>query len=118
MSLGRALAGPCGALAILATAFSLWPQQGARGTVKPVIGKATRYCNPLPLETSSRDGSPQGVSLGDVTVVREGDLYYLFGTGGGAWVSPDLVNWKYQAVDVRGGRLPRSEEHTSELHSL
>ena len=106
MSLGRALAGPCGALAILATAFSLWPQQGARGTVKPVIGKATRYCNPLPLETSSRDGSPQGVSLGDVTVVREGDLYYLFGTGGGGWVSPDLVNWKYQAVDVRGGRLP------------
>ena len=37
------------------------------------------YCNPLPLEASSRDGSPQGVSLGDVTVVREGDLYYLFG---------------------------------------
>lgn len=31
---------------------------------------------------------------------------YLFGTGGGAWVSSDLVNWKYQTVDVRGGRLP------------
>jgi hypothetical protein len=65
-----------------------------------------RYCNPLPLPTSSSDGSAQGVSLGDVTVVREGDSYYLFGTGGGAWVSRDFVNWKYQAVDVRNGRLP------------
>ena len=102
----RPLAGAFGALALLATTLSLWPQSGARGLAKPVIGKSTRYCNPLPLETSSRDGSAQGVSLGDVTVVREGDLYYLFGTGGGAWVSPDLVNWKYQAVDVRGGRLP------------
>ena len=72
----------------------------------PVVGKSVRYCNPLPLETSSRDGSPQGVGLGDVTVVREGDSYYLFGTGGGAWVSRDFVNWKYQAVEVRGGRLP------------
>jgi alpha-L-fucosidase len=65
---------------------------------RPVIRKSARYINPLPLEASSRDGSPQGVSLGDVTVVREGDLYYLFGTGGGAWVSRDFVNWKYQPV--------------------
>jgi beta-xylosidase len=71
-----------------------------------VLGKSARHCNPLPLEASSRDGSPQGVSLGDVTVVREGGLYYLFGTGGGAGVSSDLVNWKYQAAEVRGGRLP------------
>src|SRR5512141_2330444 len=85
--------------------FAVWSQTAARKPA-PVIGKSARYCNPLPLETSSRDGSPQGVSLGDVTVVREGDLYYLFGTGGGAWVSPDLVNWKYQAVEVRGARLP------------
>jgi len=92
-------------LAILAIPLSLWPQSGAPPLAKPVIGKSTRYCNPLPLEASSRDGSPQGVSLGDVTVVREGDLYYLFGTGGGAWVSRDFVNWKYQAVDVRGARL-------------
>jgi hypothetical protein len=97
----------CGRLlAVLATALSLWPQTGTRGPAKPVTGKSARYCNPLPLEASSRDGSPQGVSLGDVTVVREGDLYYLFGTGGGAWVSPDLVSWKYHAVEVRGGRLP------------
>jgi len=110
MPFGRPFDGPFGALAVLATALSLspqsLPQSGARGLAKPVIGKSTRYCNPLPLETSSRDGSPQGVSLGDVTVVREGDLYYFFGTGGGAWVSPDLVNWKYQAVDVRGARIP------------
>jgi hypothetical protein len=65
-----------------------------------------RYCNPLSLPASSRDGAPQGVSLGDVTVVREGDSYYLFATGGGAWVSRDFVNWNFQAVDVRGGRLP------------
>jgi hypothetical protein len=34
------------------------------------------------------------------------DSYYLFGTGGGAWVSAGFVHWKYQPVDVRGGRLP------------
>ncbi|MBZ5618055.1 MAG: family 43 glycosylhydrolase [Acidobacteriia bacterium] len=95
-----------GALAFLGTAWTIWSQPASRRSATPVIGKSARYCNPLPLETSSRDGSPQGVSLGDVTVVREGDLYYLFGTGGGAWVSSDFVNWKYQAVEVRGGRLP------------
>ena len=94
MSLGRARSGRFGALLVLASALSLLPQTGVRGLAKPQVGKAARYCNPLPLEASSRDGSPQGVSLGDVTV-REGDLYYLFGTGGGAWVSPDLVSWKY-----------------------
>ena len=72
----------------------------------PVMGKSIRYCNPLPIEASSRDGSPQGINLGDVTVVREADKYYLFGTGGGAWVSSNLVDWKYQAVEVRGGRVP------------
>lgn len=72
----------------------------------PVIGKSLRYCNPLPIPASSKDGSPQGVGLGDVTVVREGDSYYLFGTGGGAWVSRDLINWKHEPVEVRGGRLP------------
>ena len=46
------------------------------------------------------------MGLGDVTVVRDGDSYYMFGTGGGAWVSRDLVDWKYQAVEVQGGRFP------------
>jgi hypothetical protein len=29
-----------------------------RAGVAPTIGKSARYCNPLPLETSSRDGAP------------------------------------------------------------
>jgi hypothetical protein len=91
---------------VLGTALAVWSQTAAHKTAQPVVGKSARYCNPLPLEASSKDGSPQGVSLGDVTVVREGALYYLFGSGGGAWVSPDLLNWKYQPVEVRGGRLP------------
>jgi beta-xylosidase len=69
-----------------------------------VIGKSPRYCNPLPLEASSRDGSPRGVSLGGVTVVREGDAYYMFNTGGAAWVSTDLVHWEYRPVT--GARVP------------
>ncbi len=28
----------------------------------PVIGQSLRYCNPLPLEASSQDGSPSVVS--------------------------------------------------------
>jgi len=76
------------------------------GPAPPVLGKSLRYCNPLSLEASSQDGSPQGISLGDVTVVRENDKYYMFCTGGGAWVSDDLVNWKYQRVEVREGRVP------------
>jgi xylan 1,4-beta-xylosidase len=73
------------------------------GQAGPVIGKSLRYCNPLSIEASSKDGSPRGVSLGDVTVVREANRYYMFCTGGGAWVSEDLVNWKYTAVQ---GRVP------------
>jgi hypothetical protein len=91
-------------VALLAAALSLWAQP--RTQPKPVAGKSPRYINPLPIEASGRDGSPQGVSLGDVTVVREGDLYYLFATGGGAWVSSDFVTWKYQPVEVKGARLP------------
>ena len=73
------------------------------GLASPVIGKSLRYCNPLSMETSSQNGSAQGVSLGDVTVVKEGNKYYMFCTGGGAWVSEDMVNWKYSAVE---GRVP------------
>jgi xylan 1,4-beta-xylosidase len=101
----RAVTAPLVTLVVLGATLALWSQPASRPAA-PVVGKSLRYCNPLPLETSSRDGSPQGVSLGDVTVVREGDSYYLFGTGGGAWVSSDFLNWKYQPVEVRGGRLP------------
>jgi xylan 1,4-beta-xylosidase len=91
------------ALAI-ATAAILWSQ--AARPVTPAIGKSPRYCNPLPIEATSRDGSPQGVSLGDVTVVREANRYYLFASGGGSWVSSNLVDWKYQPVEVRDARIP------------
>jgi xylan 1,4-beta-xylosidase len=71
---------------------------------KPVLGKSLRYCNPLPIEASTQNGSPSGISLGDVTVVEDNGKYYMFCTGGGAWVSEDLVNWKYKAV--QGARVP------------
>ena len=93
-------------LAVFAGASASATPPVDRATMTSAAGKAGRYCNPLPIETSSRDGSPQGVNLGDVTVVREGGKYYLFGTGGGGWVSDDLVNWKYQGVEMRQGRVP------------
>src|SRR5512136_2456418 len=93
-------------IALCPVAAGVWVLSAQGRMPAPVLGKSLRYCNPLPLEASSRDGSPQGVSLGDVTVVHEGNAYYLFGTGGGAWVSSDFLNWKYRAVEVRGGRLP------------
>ena len=86
--------------ALSIAAATVWSQAA------PSIGKSARYCNPLPIPASSRDGSPRGTSLGDITVVREGDAYYLFATGGGAWVSKDFLDWKYMPVEVRGGRLP------------
>lgn len=102
MSSARARAGITVALAV-AAACAVWAQSAARKPA-PVVGKSLRYCNPLPIETSSKDGSPSGVSLGDVTIVREGDSYYIFNTGGGAWVTKDLVDWKYQPV--LGARVP------------
>ena len=59
-------------------------------TTARTIGQSPRYCNPLPLMASSDDGSPPGVQLGDVTVLRDNDRYYMFCSGGGAWVSDDL----------------------------
>jgi len=87
------------------TAF-LWSQTAQRKPAAPVLGESLRYCNPLPIEATSKDGSPQGVSLGDVTIVPEGGQYYMFCTGGGGWVSKDLVNWEYRGVEMRQGRAP------------
>lgn len=72
-------------------------------SASPAIGKSLRYCNPLPLVTSSTTGAPQGVSLGDVTVLKDGSKYYMYCTGGGAWVSEDLVNWEFRRVN---GQVP------------
>ena len=99
---------------LCAAAVCLHTQPASRKPA-PVIGKSLRYCNPLPIEASSQDGSPQGVSLGDVTIVREGDSYYMFNTGGGAWLSQDLVNWKYQPV--QGARVPVAP-HVVKYHGV
>ncbi len=60
----------------------------------PVIGKAARFCNPLPMVTA-----PGGNAGGDVTVIREQGKYYMYCSGGGAWISEDLVKWSFQRVD-------------------
>jgi xylan 1,4-beta-xylosidase len=102
--LGRVAARTTAGLCLVAAGVWVLSAQGR--VAAPSLGKSLRYCNPLPIETSSRDGSPQGVNLGDVTVVRENGGYYMFCTGGGGWVSEDLVNWRYQGVEMRQGRVP------------
>ncbi|MBN2012125.1 family 43 glycosylhydrolase [candidate division KSB1 bacterium] len=60
----------------------------------PEIGKSARYCNPLPMPTA-----PGGNAAGDVTVIKEQGKYYMYCTGGGAWVSEDMLNWTFQHVE-------------------
>ena len=64
------------------------------GAQEPEIGKTARYCNPLPMITA-----PGGNASGDVTVIREQGKYYMYCTGGGAWISDDMLNWSFQRVD-------------------
>ena len=87
----------------------------SEGTRKqPILGQSPRYVNPLNLPANSTDGSAQGVSLGDPTVLRDGSLYYMFATGatnrfapqGGAWVSTDLVHWSWKSLDEHSARVP------------
>jgi beta-xylosidase len=59
----------------------------------PVLGKSPRYCNPLPMVS---DGAAS--ASGDVTVIRDHGKYYMYCTGGGAWISGDLLNWTFQRV--------------------
>ena len=56
------------------------------------LGKDARYCNPLPMEIG------QGSASGDVSVFQWEGKYYMFCTGGGAWVSEDMLNWDYHYV--------------------
>jgi xylan 1,4-beta-xylosidase len=102
----RGRTGTKAAIGLCAVAAAVLVNSAQSRAPAPVVGTSVRYCNPLPIETSSRDGSPQGVNLGDVTVVREAGKYYMFCTGGGGWVSDDLVNWRYHGVDMREGRVP------------
>ncbi len=69
------------------SAFVLYAQN-------PEIGKKPRYCNPLPMIIG-----PGGNAAGDVTVIKEEGKYYMFCTGGGAWISDDMVNWTFQRVE-------------------
>jgi xylan 1,4-beta-xylosidase len=100
----------CIAVATLALCSHIFAQGAAAPPASPAsaptLGKSLRYCNPLSIETSSQNGGSQGVSLGDVTVIKENNKYYMYCTGGGAWVSDNLVNWKYQRAVFRSGNLP------------
>ena len=72
----------------------------------PSEQKVRRYVNPLPLEYpvhSSARGFDR-MNVADPTVARHDGQYYLFGTEGMAWVSSDLVNWKYHPVTLPEGR--------------
>ncbi len=60
----------------------------------PEIGKTARYCNPLPMIIGQG-----GNAAGDVTVIKEEGKYYMFCTGGGAWISDDMLNWSFQRVE-------------------
>ena len=35
---------------------------------------------------------------GDVTVIHDNGKYYMYCTGGGAWISDDLLHWIFQRV--------------------
>jgi xylan 1,4-beta-xylosidase len=91
--------------------IELWSQlqtesAAAAGGPAPEVGKALRYVNPLNIEANSKDGSPVGVSVGDPTVVRDGNKYYMFATDGGPWVSQDMVTWRYAPLSATGARVP------------
>jgi len=58
------------------------------------IGNPARYCNPLPMVTSAGSSAS-----GDVTVIKEKGKYYMYCTGGGAWVSDDMLNWDFHRVE-------------------
>ena len=53
-----------------------------------------RYCNPLPMPIGQG-----GNASGDVTVLEEGGKYYMCCTGGGMWVSDNLLDWEFHAVE-------------------
>jgi xylan 1,4-beta-xylosidase len=72
--------------------FAILAASSARAA-DPQIGKTARYCNPLPMVTA-----PGGNASGDVTVIREQGKYYMYCTGGGAWISDDLLHWSFQRV--------------------
>jgi xylan 1,4-beta-xylosidase len=64
--------------------------------------KPTRYCNPLPMPSG-----PGGNASGDVTVIKDAGKFYMYCTGGGIWVSDDLLTWTHQRATFNGqGSIP------------
>lgn len=57
------------------------------------LAQSQRYCNPLPMPIG-HGGNAQG----DVTVIEDGGKYYMYCTGGGAWVSDNLTDWSFHEV--------------------
>ena len=80
-------------LSLLSALFSILAGASIQAQT-PVIGKTPRYCNPLPMVIGQG-----GNASGDVTVFREKGKYYMFCTGGGAWISDDMLNWSFQRVE-------------------
>jgi len=81
-------------------------QQGTILHDAPEVGKASRYCNPLPMEIG-----PGANASGDVSVLRDNGKYYMYCTGGGAWVSEDMVKWRFHEVPFDGqGRIPTAPD--------
>lgn len=72
---------------LLLSAFAL-------AAVLTASAQGKRYCNPLPMPIG-----PGGNASGDVTVLEEGGRYYMCCTGGGMWVSDDLLDWEFHAVE-------------------
>jgi xylan 1,4-beta-xylosidase len=60
---------------------------------EPLPGKLPRYCNPLPMAISGTTSAS-----GDVTVIRDNGKYYMYCTGGGVWISDDLLHWTLQPI--------------------
>src|SRR5574344_29486 len=81
-------------ISVLVIALNAMPC-GAATPVKLLEGASgQRYCNPLPMEIGQG-----GNASGDVSVFEHGGMYYMFCTGGGAWVSKDMTNWTFHKVD-------------------
>ncbi len=79
---------------IIAVAIILFQSASTISAQNPTIGETARYCNPLPMVIGQG-----GNASGDVTVIKEKGKYYMFCTGGGAWISDDMLNWSFQRVE-------------------
>ena len=58
-----------------------------------------------PVKNVSADKLPhlyKEVSVHDPSIIKDGDMYYVFGTHGGAAKSSDLMDWEYFVNDQIG----------------